>query len=334
VEYVGTKGTHLSILENLNQTYFDSIGRACVAVGSSSPNCPALGAPNATAGIPKYVAYSNLGPIEYRNNVGNSTYHGLEASLQKRFSHGLTFSAAYTWSHSIDQAMEHLFSGGSNSFLQNEHDLTQQRGNSDFDTRHRFVSSVVYDLPFGKGKPWAQDGFAAAIAGGWRVSSIFQAHTGRPFTIFAGGNSSAFQTGGFGATALADCPSGSIATGYSDQGGAGPFWFNPALFTVPTAPNPTGSGANVPRLGTCSRNNIYGPGIANMDFAVNRTFKVFGEGRTLDFRWEAFNLFNTPYFSVPAHDCSSNCAGNSTLGRLTSLQGDPRSMQFSLRFSF
>src|SRR5438445_12066680 len=120
IEYVGTKGTHLSILKNLNQSYFDSVGRACVAVGNSSPNCPTLGAANSTPGLPKYVAYSNLGPIEFRDNLGNSTYHGLEASLQKRFSNNLSFSVAYTWSHSIDQAMEHLYSGGSNSFLQNE----------------------------------------------------------------------------------------------------------------------------------------------------------------------------------------------------------------------
>lgn len=332
LEYVGTKGTHLSILKNLNQTYFDATGRACVAVAGVSPNCPSLGA--AGTGLVPYLAYQNLGPIEFRDNVGNSTYHGLEASLQKRMSRGLNFNVAYTWSHSIDQAMEHLFSGGSNSFLQNEHDLTQQRGNSDFDTRHRLSTSVVYQLPFGHGKKWAQEGPVAAVVGDWQISSIVIAHTGRPFTIFAGGNSSAFQTGGFGATALADCPAGAVSTGLNDKGGAGPFWFDPTAFTVPRAANPTGGTGTVARLGNCSRNNIYGPGIANVDFGVTRSFKYFGEGRSLDFRWEAFNLLNTPYFSVPAHDCSSNCSTSTSFGRITSLQGDPRSMQFSLRFSF
>jgi outer membrane receptor protein involved in Fe transport len=332
LEYVGTKGTHLSILKNLNQTYFDSLGRACVAVSGASPNCPGLGA--AGTGLLPYIEYSNLGPIEYRDNVGNSTYHGMEASLQKRFSHGSSFSVAYTWSHSIDQAMEHLFSGGSNSFLQNEHDLRQQRGASDFDIRHRLVASYVYDLPFGKGQKWAQNGPMSEIVGGWRVSSIMGYHTGRPFTIFAGGNSSAFQTGGFGATALADCPNGVVGTDYIDKGGPGPYWFDPTKFTVPTAPNPTGASGTVARLGNCTRNNMYGPSNGNIDFAVNRTFKYFGEGRSLDFRWEAFNLLNTPYFSIPAHDCSSNCSTNATFGRITSLQGDPRTMQFSLRFAF
>jgi len=332
LEYVGTKGTHLSILKNLNQTYFDSLGRACVAVSGASPNCPGLGA--AGTGLLPYIEYSNLGPIEYRDNVGNSTYHGMEASLQKRFSHGSSFSVAYTWSHSIDQAMEHLFSGGSNSFLQNEHDLRQQRGASDFDIRHRLVASYVYDLPFGKGQKWAQNGPMSEIVGGWRVSSIMGYHTGRPFTIFAGGNSSAFQTGGFGATALADCPNGVVGTDYIDKGGPGPYWFDPTKFAVPTAPNPTGASGTVARLGNCTRNNMYGPSNGNIDFAVNRTFKYFGEGRSLDFRWEAFNLLNTPYFSIPAHDCSSNCSTNATFGRITSLQGDPRTMQFSLRFAF
>ncbi len=332
LEYVGTKGTHLSILKNLNQTYFDSQGRACAAVAGVSPNCPNLGP--AGTGLVPYMAYQNLGPIEFRDNVGNSTYHGLEASLAKRFSHGLNFNVAYTWSHSIDQAMEHLFSGGSNSFLQNEHDLTQQRGNSDFDTRHRLAASFVYDVPFGHGRRWAQEGPVSYVIGDWQMSSIIIAHTGRPFTIFAGGNSSAFQTGGFGATALADCPNGAVSTDLVDKGGSGPYWFDPTAFSVPTAVSPTDPTKTVPRLGTCPRNNMYGPGIANVDFALTRSFKYFGEGRSLDFRWEAFNLLNTPYFSVPQHDCSSNCSTNATFGRITSLQGDPRSMQFSLRFSF
>jgi hypothetical protein len=172
------------------------------------------------------------------------------------------------------------------------------------------------------------------VIGDWQVSSIIIAHTGRPFTIFAGGNSSAFQTGGFGATALADCPNGAVSTGLDDQGGSGPYWFDRTAFTVPSATSPIDPTKTVPRLGTCSRNNMYGPGIANVDFGLTRSFKYFGEGRSLDFRWEAFNLLNTPYFSVPQHDCSSNCSTNGTFGRITSLQGDPRSMQFSLRFSF
>ncbi len=347
---MGTKGTHLSILNDLNQTYFDSIGRVCfaTAVGAVSPNCPSLGP--AGTGLVKYMAYQNLGPIEYRQNVGNSTYHGLEASAAKRFSHGLSFTAAYTWSHSIDQAMEHLYGGSSGSFLQNGHDFTQQRGNSDFDTRHRFIFSSVYDLPFGKGRTWAQEGPLSQVVGGWRLSTISSFHTGRPFTIKYSSNDGDFRTGGFGGpTALADCPNGSVATNLQDNGIAGGLvWFDPSKFSVPYAqsPNPQTPTVTVSRLGTCPRGNMYGPGLKNVDFAVARTFNNFGEGRSLEFRWEAFNLFNHPYFGQPSGNCNGvsrpastaaaapTCAASSGLGRITSLQGDPRSMQFSLRFSF
>src|SRR5438067_12997067 len=113
IEYVGTKGTHLSILRNLNQQYFDA------------------------GGFPTgVIPYANLGAIEFRDNVGNSTYHGLELSAQKRFSKGLSFQLAYTCSHSIAEAAEHLSAQGSGgSFLQNEPDLTAQRGASGFDLR-------------------------------------------------------------------------------------------------------------------------------------------------------------------------------------------------------
>ncbi len=356
LEYVGTKGTHLSILRNLNQPYFDSTGRVCVASGTASPNCPSLGAPGAGvagfAPLAPYIAYTNLGPIEYRDNVGNSTYHGLEASMQKRLSHGLSFTASYTWSHSIDQAMEHLFGGGSNSFLQNAHDLNQQRGNSDFDIRQRFIFSYVYELPFGKGRSWVQEGPLAEVVGGWRVSSISSFHTGRPFTLFAGNNSSAFQLGGFGATALADCPNGAtVSSSVQDLGGAGPYFFDPSLFAVPAAPSATNAANNVARLGNCPRNSMYGPGLANVDFAVARTFRYFGEGRSLEFRWEAFNIANHPYFGLPSNNCNAsfpasataatqicgnfaNSTGSATFGRITALQGDPRTMQLSLRFAF
>ena len=138
----------------------------------------------------------------------------------------------------------------------------------------------------------------------------------------------------------------------SDLGGSGPYFFDPSLFGVPYAqsPNPATPTATVPRLGTCPRGNMYGPGLANVDFAVSRMFN-FGEGRSLEFRWEAFNLANHPYFGQPSGNCNvsppssttaavpicgnfANTAGSSSFGRITSLQGDPRSMQFSLRFSF
>jgi len=322
LEYVGTKGTHLSILRNLNQTYFDSMGRACTTV-AGTPTCPGITAP--------FIPYANLGAIEFRDNVGNSTYHGLEINTQKRFSAGLMFNVSYTWSHSIDQVQEHLISAsGSNSFLQNEHDLTQQRGDSDFDFRHRFVIASSYELPFGRGKSMLSSGLGAHILGGWRLSGGAAVHKGRAFTIFSSSNNSLVQNRGGLTNALADCLRGSVPGDLVDLGGVGPTWFDTTAFARPLAPNPDPSNAAlVPRLGNCPRNNMRGPGYSNVDFAVGRSFNYFGEGRSLEFRWETFNLLNTPQFGLPTNNVNSG-----SFGKITSLAGDPRVMQFALRFAF
>ena len=293
-EYVGTKGTHLSILRNLNQQYFDA------------------------GGFPTgVIPYANLGAIEFRDNVGNSTYHGLELSTQKRFSHDFSLTAAYTWSHSIDQVQEHLISGsGSNSFLQNEHDLREQRGNSDFDFRQRLSFSYLYELPFGPGKHLVQQGPVSHILRGWRASGIAAFHTGRPFTIFSSNNNSIVQVRGGLTNALADCLGGGTLP--SDERTVDK-WFGTGRFATPPG-----------RLGTCGRNqDLRGPGMSDVDFALSRTFSYFGEGRSLEFRWETFNLLNTVYFGLPTNNVNSG-----SFGKITSLAGDPRVMQFALRFAF
>jgi hypothetical protein len=293
VDYVGTKGTHLSILRNLNQQFFNADGTG-------------------TGVIP----YPQFGPIEYRDNVGNSIYHGGELTLEKRFSHGLSFHAAYTYAKSIDQAMEHLFSGGSNSFMQNAHDLRQQRGRSDFDYRRRFAAGYVYDLPFGRGGSLGTEGVAAHLLGGWRLSGLINTHTGRPFTVFASTNNGLVGNRGGLANAVADClADGALPSAVRNINR----WFDPNAYAVPTPA----------RLGTCGRNTLGGPGYSNVDFALARSFKYFGEGRSLEFRWEVFNAFNHPQFGLPERNRAS-----SAVGQITTLAGDPRVMQFALKFYF
>ena len=114
LDYVGTKGTHLSTLRNLNQQTFN--------------------ANNIGTGV---IPYPALGPIEYRDSGGNSNYHGGELTLEKRFSRGLAFRGSYTYSKSIDEAQEHLAAGGTGSFTQNAYNLRERRGPSDFDIRHQ-----------------------------------------------------------------------------------------------------------------------------------------------------------------------------------------------------
>ncbi len=295
LDYVGTKGTHLSALRNLNQ--------------------PAFNANGVSTGV---LPFPNLGPIEYRDNGANSNYHGGELTLEKRFSRGLSFRAAYTYSKSIDFAQEHLATGGTGSFAQDAHNLNERRGPSDFDIRHRFVASYVYELPFGRGRGFLQEGPLSYVLGGWRLSGLSNIRSGRPFTVSANGNSTALggARGGGLVGAWADCLRDGSLSG--DERNIDR-WFDTTAYAVPTPA----------RLGTCGRNTLRGPSLTNFDMAVARTFPLFSEERNLEFRWEVFNVFNTPQFGLPERNLSSTSAG-----RISSLAGDPRVMQFALKLNF
>lgn len=294
-DYVGTKGTHLSVLRNLNQQLFNAAG-----VGTG------------------VIPYPSLGPIEYRDNGGNSNYHGGELTVEKRFSRGFSFRTAYTYSKSIDYAQEHLAAGGTGSFTQNARDLRERRGPSDFDVRHRFVGSYIYELPFGRGRSYLHDGALAHLLGGWRLSGLANVRSGRPFTAAANGNSTALggARGGGLVGAFADClRDGSLDSGERtiDR------WFDTTAYAVPSPA----------RLGTCGRNTLRGPNLTNFDLGLARTFDYFGEDRHLEFRWEVFNVFNTPQFGLPDRNLSGTSAG-----RISTLAGDPRVMQFALKFNY
>jgi hypothetical protein len=328
LDYVGTKGTHLSTLRNLNQPFFNANGTVKNIL-----------VPGTTNQYQAVVPYNDLGPIEYRENNANSMYHGMEASVEKRFSRGLSFRTSYTFSKSIDEAMEHLAAGTTGSFTQNPANvLGERRGLSDFDVRHRFVASYLYELPFGHGRAYLTDGPLSYIVGGWRLSGLANLRSGRPFTLKAGSNSTLIggpRGGNTFASAFADCLKDGDLSGSSTQNID--HWFDAtpgSSYAVPTAANPTkldvtGKPVTEGRLGNCGRNTLTGPDYINFDMGLARTFDYFGEGRRLELRWEMFNMFNTPQFGLPQNDIS-----NSSAGRISTLAGDPRVMQFALKFVF
>jgi hypothetical protein len=310
LDYVGTKGSNLSTLRSLNQPLLNANGTIMTIQGTLTPILP----------------YPALGPIEYRDNGGNSNYHGGEVTLEKRFSRGLSFRTAYTFSKSIDQSQEHLASGGTGSFTQNNRDLHERRGPSDFDVRHRFVASYIYELPLGKGRKYLNRGPLSEIVGGWRLSGLGNIRSGRPFTARAGNNDSTLAgPRSVGISAFADCLRDGSLSG-SDR--TIDRWFDSTAFATPTALNPT-TGTVQARLGNCGRNTLRGPGITNFDFSLARSFAYFGEGRDLEVRLEVFNMFNTPQFGLPERNINSG-----SVGRITSLAGDPRVMQLAMKFNF
>ena len=158
VDGIGTKGSHLAELVNLNQP-----------VGGRGP-----------------LPYPTFGFIEYRNSRASSDYKGVDVTVERRFSKGFGFGFAYTLGKSTDNSGEHLNTNA--SFPQDSRDINAWKGPSDYDVRHRFVGNFVAELPFGKGKKWATSGAGAAILGDWTLSGIYTVRTGLPFTVVQGSN--------------------------------------------------------------------------------------------------------------------------------------------------
>ncbi|HZT78394.1 MAG TPA: TonB-dependent receptor [Vicinamibacterales bacterium] len=243
------------------------------------------------------LPYPNFGFIEWRADNGYSNYNGLDVGLERRMTNGYAFGIAYTLGQSLDNASEQLTTQGSNAFPQNARDFTNWYGPSDYDVRHRFSANFVVNLPLGHN----------IVARDWTLSGIYTAHTGHPFTV----NQSSNNVG----TSMTGLPNviGSTAGAQTvDQ------WFNPAAFqAVP-------SGA----FGNEVRNQLTGPGFQNVDLTLQRQIRLTsGTGVTL--RWDIFNVFNTVNFGLPNRDVSS-----STIGTISSLSSDPRTMQIAARFTF
>jgi hypothetical protein len=257
--------------------------------------------------------FPQFGLIEYRDDNGVSNYDAFEATLDKRFADGYTIRLAYTLSQSKDNSGEHLTSGGSSSFPDNARDLSNWYGFSDFDVRHRLVVNGIWELPFGSNKPYFQDGAAAAILGGWVLTGSLNTRSGRPFTVTQSGDP--LRLGSL-TTTLADLVGDPARTNQSVDG-----WFNTAAFQALTT--------TTTRFGLQPRNSLRGPSFASLDFAVHRRFGLWNENTNLEFRWEVFNAFNRANFGLP-----NRTVNGGGFGTITTLQGDPRIMQFALRFSF
>jgi hypothetical protein len=220
-------------------------------------------------------------------------------------SNGYSYRASYTVSSARDQAPEHL--NASSGRAQNSRDLDSWEGPSDFDIRHRFVGNFILELPFGPGKPMLQDGVAGQILGGWLLSGIYSMRSGRAFTVTQGNNNvGADQTG------LPDLTGDPKGAETVDQ------WFNPAAFT----PVPSG------QFGNAGRNILRGPGWITFDLSVQRRIN-FTDRVNATLRWDTFNVFNRANFGLPAANISATNAGV-----ISTLAGDPRVMQFSVRLGF
>lgn len=292
--------------------YYGRLGRK---LSSNHEGNPALYGPGATAAnvqarrifLPQY--YSSIGLI---TSDTNSNYNGLQASAEKKFSHGYTLQVAYTLSKAIDERSGFSVDGasGANPFNYRK----GERGLSDFDQRHILAVNGVWDLPFLKNK-----GFVTTVLGGWQLSGTSRVASGLPFSVISGTDFALAGTGR-GSTNQRPNVTGNpnLDTGRprNDQVFA---YFNTSVFVRP----PEG------QFGNSGRNIIVGPGFRQTDLAVNKKFQFPRErlGR-IEFRSEIYNLFNNVNFNNP-----NNTLISPAFGKLLSAR-DARIIQFAMRYDF
>jgi len=298
--YVGNKAQHLA---NITQ-----------------PNQPRPG----PGSLQSRRRWPDWGTIYLAGYDGNSNYHSGQFKVQKPFSNGFTMLAGYTWSKAIDD------SGGTfvgeadrgNAF-QDSYNLKAEKGLAGQDIRHRFVLSYVYELPFGKGKPFLnRKGVTNTILGGWQVNGITTFQSGSPLTVTQSFNGANTDGGQRRPDLVGDPNDLSHSRPRGDQVAE---FFDVNAFKE----NRPADIVNGPfRFGSAGRHIVIGPGINAWDFAAYKDFN-FSESKRLQFRTEFFNVFNHPIFSNPGV-----VLGTPQFGRISATSVDPRDIQFALKLYF
>lgn len=270
--------------------------------------------------FPEYTGVSESGGY-----LGNSTYHSLQMKVEKRFSHGGTVLAAYTFSKliaDVGSLTTWLDSGvglASNT-PQNPNDLSAEKSLAGFDSRQRLTVAYALDLPFGKGQRFlnASNVVAQKLVSGWTVSGDSTFQEGFPLSLTATPNVTGFNLG-LRPNVVPGCnpqTSGSATSRLDD-------WFNPSCFTVPAAYTLGNESLTDPHL--------RGPGINNFNVALFKKTQI-KERFMLEFRAEVFNLFNRVQFGMP--NTTMTTAANPTTGYITTQINQPRLIQLALRLVF
>jgi Carboxypeptidase regulatory-like domain len=321
--YAGLRGIHLPLGQQ-----FDQIDPQYLALGAQLKTQVAnpfygkvsvgtLAQPTVQAGqlllpFPEYTSLSD--PANYS---GDSTYHSLQMKAEKRFGSGGTMLASYTFSKilaNVETLTTWLDSPTGVAGVQNWYNLRAEKALSSFDSRQRLVLSYVYDLPFGKGR----NGLTGRLISGWGVNGVTTFQQGFPLGLSASPNVTGLNTG-LRPNVVPGCDKEVSGSAQSRING----WFNTACFTVPASYTFGNEGRTDPQL--------RGPGIANYDMAVFKKTAIT-ERYNLEFRAEAFNLFNRVQFGQP--NLQATTAANNTFGVISSQLNQPRLMQLAMRLRF
>jgi len=350
VSYVGSKGTHLTRYVDLNQIHpvaasqnpflvnNEAMGGNCGTVdpnyavpmngttplGVPVPYTPFTTTPVLSPAVNFGIAngcgtisdafrpYLGYGDINSLSDAASSSYNALQASVRRNVG-SLQVSLSYTWSHSIDDSSSRQDSGMVDSY-----DLPANRADSSFDQRHTFSASYVWDLPFFK-----SPGLTNKMLGGWEYSGIMAFSTGTPFSVTVpfdnAGVANGLTNGGAAfayADKISDPKSGIPPTPPPVAGTTvGPFIYNPNAYAAPVGLT----------FGDSARNSLTNPHRINFDMALFKHFR-FTERFSLEFRGEAFNVFNHTEWGYIAGDGGSGASNSSNLTSGTNIFTGPNFM--------
>lgn len=324
VAYVGRRAIHQQRERNINALPLGTVapGQAPL-VSSVDPTNP-----NGSRTInPDYLRpYKGYGPIRVTNNDANSIYNGMQVNVTKRYSKGLQFGLAYTFSKSMDDG------SAQRDIIPNPFDASMLWGPSDYDRRHVFVANLIYELPFFR----SQRGLANAVLGGWQLTLISQMQTGTPFTVgtpddvagFGPGNGTTVGNGSGNGTSNNSMPTNIYNVSgdphisdpqFAASSGDAAYYFNTAAFQRP---------ANGTFTTQRNRNLLNNPGFQNWTAGLFKRFAIT-ETQAITFRSEFYNFPNHPNWS----NVDNVNPTSATFGKITSKNFE-RSIQLSLRYSF
>jgi Carboxypeptidase regulatory-like domain/TonB dependent receptor-like, beta-barrel len=280
--YVGTHGAHLVRNYNANQTLY----------------------------VTGAELYPQLGSIQIQDTRGKSDYHAMQIQYEHRLTAGLQATAAFTWSKATDDSCGNLDACAPQLYT----DYAIEHGLSTQDVDYVFSPSVIYELPFGRGKRWGGEvsRWEDYVIGGWQFNAIYALQGGTPFSITASGNPSSTRADLVGKPVIHP---GSITN-----------YVEPGAFAVPA----TNAAGIYLAPGTSGRDMIRGPGFSNMDFALFKNFPI-AERVKGQFRVQAYNLTNTPHFANP-HDTNLK---DGIIGQINGvLTNSWRQVELAMRFTF
>jgi hypothetical protein len=255
--------------------------------------------------------YPYIAPTFYDRSIGKGSYHALQFQFERRYSVGLAYQVAYTWSKSMDIGSSGWY-GVEGQSVTDPYHIERDRSVSAFDLTHVLSLNMLYDLPIGKGKRFStNNGVLDYILGNWQFNNVFLARSGTPYNVYVSGDVANTGNVGWAQYERANL----VGDPHLDH----PTWneaINRAAFQIPAQYT----------FGNLGRNRLRTPGFWNLDTSLFRAFPI-REWMKLEFRFEAFNIFNTVIYGQPVNDM----ADTANFGKVLSTANSPRQLQLGAK---